>query len=141
MVRMATERISWIGLTRREVGSLSSPFFYSSILPPVWVLRSSAPTVCWQGAGSGPCPLQLARKTRKRGGGRGGMELLGRTCPHWPLPPLGHPKRSHRPRPGSSCIPGVVSVTGGCQRGGGGRGDGYLRPPRTDISADAERSS
>lgn len=74
-----------------------------------------------------PCSLPpwFARKTGKPRGGWGGVEFLGRTSPHRPLQPLGHPKLSHRPRPGSSRIPGVMSAAGGCQQGGGGRGDGY----------------
>lgn len=75
----------------------------------------------------------------------GRMELARRMGPCWPLWPLGHPELGCQPlatgyHPRSSRVPGVVSSAGGCQQGGG-HGDGYLRPLRADISADAEWSS
>lgn len=110
---MATERISWRGLIWREVGSLSSTFFYFHLSPCLGAKIKCPDAWCWQGAGSGPCPLQqpppwFAKKTGKCGSGWGGMELHGRSSPHCPLQPPGHPKLNHRPRPRSSCVPGVV---------------------------------
>lgn len=70
MVRMATERISWKGLIRREVGSLSSTFF-SSISPSVWVLRSSAQMYGADGGQAvvpAPCsqpPTMVCKENRK----------------------------------------------------------------------------
>lgn len=58
MVRMATERVSWRGLICREVGSLSSTFFFFYLSPCLGAKIKCPEVWCWQGAGSGPRALQ-----------------------------------------------------------------------------------
>ena len=65
--------------------------------------------------------------------------LVGRVSTG-PSSHLATPSSAAGHHPGSSCVPGVLSSARGCQRGGAGHGDGFLRPPRSDISADTERS-
>lgn len=111
---MDTERISWRGLIWREAGSLSPTFFFFHLSPfGDQSAQIKCPDVwCWQGAGSGPCPSQspaMVFKESQEVAGEGWSFLAG------PIP-TGPSSFSATPSSAIShgCIPGVVSVTGGC---------------------------